>query len=229
MVIQRKDFIVKGGGMKRNAWIILGYLALMTAAHAASFDCNKTATKTEKMVCASQALSRSDDELADVYKKALDNRTDIAKRESLMVEQRLWLSNIRNACRDEDCLVEAYRIRIIYLSGLNAGREEENSAETFELVMEPRKVEKIKKDFQDRIDLREINIHLQDCPFILTTPWGRGEVNVGLCHYGSKPNTKLTMLLCSESMVGYFEISLSPSWDLLRAKNFAKANCLKGG
>lgn len=198
-------------------------------ATAASFDCAKASTRTEKLICSSHDLSNSDNELDSAYKKALDKFRGSNQQLNLQLEQQRWLSDVRDACQDEACLKEAYSIRVISLKGPALGVWEENPIGSFELITNRAHVEAIKSDFQSTMDRLGINVHLQGCPLILSTPWGRGRVDVGLCHYATKPNERRVMLLCSESMIGYFAISLLPAMDVESAKIFAKDNCLKGG
>ena len=198
-------------------------------ATAASFDCTQASTKTEKMICSSHDLSNWDNELDSAYKKALDKYKGSTQQSYLRIKQQLWLSDVRDACQDEACLKEAYSIRVVYLKGLAFGLNQENSIESFELITSPGRVEAIKSDFQNTMEYLGINVHLQSCPIVLSTPWGRGQVNVGMCHYGSKPKEGRVMMLCSESMIGYFAIAMPTAMDVESAKIFAKANCLKGG
>lgn len=77
---------------------------------AASFDCAKASTAVEKLVCSSPALSRADEELNQVYRNFMaDANTE--SRDHLVLEQRRWLAQTRNACQDEACLSRAYASR----------------------------------------------------------------------------------------------------------------------
>ena len=104
-----------------NAALRITLLALALAApmatRAAGFDCTKATTKIEKTICADPALSALDGELAAEYRAALlrggDARTSKAKQSE-------WLRKTRDACRDRDCLREAYAARIAVLKGQRA-------------------------------------------------------------------------------------------------------------
>lgn len=95
--------------MKLFTCVLLAYLALMTTVQAASFDCTKASTKIEKMICRDAELSKFDDDLALAYQHTLDQSDD---KQKVIIEQRLWLKNIRNACKDESCLKQSYQSRI---------------------------------------------------------------------------------------------------------------------
>jgi uncharacterized protein YecT (DUF1311 family) len=95
----------KRGSMKRIAWLISVGLLLPILSLAASFDCSKATSYSEKVVCSDKELSSFDESLAKLYDTAL--RED----SSLIKLQRQWLKR-RNACQDRECLVAAYQERI---------------------------------------------------------------------------------------------------------------------
>ena len=74
-----------------------------------SFDCNAARTKVEHLICSDSELSRMDQSMAAQYKRKLLMSSDST---SLKLEQRKWLSNIRNQCLDKNCLVLRYQERI---------------------------------------------------------------------------------------------------------------------
>jgi uncharacterized protein len=69
---------------------------------AASFNCQKAATRLDKMICGDPQLSRLDEEPASAYKyaKSLPGKN----AEPAVVDQRRWFKSQRNACRDAACL-----------------------------------------------------------------------------------------------------------------------------
>ena len=83
-------------------------LTLLSAAHAASFDCARAASPVEQTICHNGKLSHLDETLASAYKKALASAPD---REALLASQRAWVAT-RNACPDAACLEQAYHGRI---------------------------------------------------------------------------------------------------------------------
>lgn len=98
--------------MKRIAWIILGCMSLVTTAHAASFDCKKAQTDIEKLICKTRELSNLDWELGKVYQTQLD-KADVEKKNFIISEQKEWLKNVRDVCKDKVCLITAYASRLI--------------------------------------------------------------------------------------------------------------------
>ena len=84
-----------------------------SSAQAASFDCAKAGTKIERMICSDQALSAYDDRLNFEYKLMLELKLKEFPNESgFATEQKNWLKNTRNSCKDIQCLLNAYAERI---------------------------------------------------------------------------------------------------------------------
>jgi uncharacterized protein len=105
----------------RCALIGLG-IALSGAgnAPAASFDCQKAATASEKTICADPRLSELDEDLARYYEAARLALADGAK--CLASDQHVWIKEVRDACgADQSCLTRAYQYRLATLDGLQPG------------------------------------------------------------------------------------------------------------
>lgn len=213
--------------MKRIVWVIFAWVALEATAQATSFNCNKASSRVENMICSSKALSKLDDDLEIAYRKLFNNTTDDVKKQFLVSEQRNWIANVRNACRNDDCLNEAYNIRTQYFNGVNSGWGNANSRDTFELVTAPDKVSSIIGDFQNSLTRLGLNIHLGHCPIILSAPYYRAQVNGVVCMYGD--NDQHGLMMCNDSMVGYFAIQFGFALSAEAVKEFAKSNCFKGG
>lgn len=79
---------------------------------AASFDCTKATSKTEKWICEDAELSGLDETLAQAYTFARDAAAD---KEAIKREQIEWIKgNIRN-CTDVVCLKSRYKVRLAQL------------------------------------------------------------------------------------------------------------------
>ena len=72
----------------------LGLAMLGTYAQAASFDCNKAASTTEKLICSDAETSALDGKLQGAYKAALA-ATDAYGKKALAEEQRNWIKYAR--------------------------------------------------------------------------------------------------------------------------------------
>jgi len=98
--------------MKRQLWMVLGWLLLSSVVQAASFDCGKATTTAEKLICADAKLSKLDDELARSYKAALQDNQQV---NTIRQAQKQWLKE-RNVCVDAACVKQAYEARLHGLS-----------------------------------------------------------------------------------------------------------------
>lgn len=77
--------------------------------HSASFDCAKAKTKIDKLVCGDPKLSDLDDKLTALYNKVL---AQSPVPEDTKQQQREWVKDPRNLCKNADCLERAYTNRI---------------------------------------------------------------------------------------------------------------------
>ncbi len=101
---------------------VVGSLILVLvagAARAASFDCTKTSTPVEKLVCGNETLSGYDEYLGRYYASA---RAEVGSAASCLgANQRNWLRTVRNACTDASCLQRVYLERLAELDPLQPG------------------------------------------------------------------------------------------------------------
>lgn len=98
---------------------VVAFLVASGAAHAASFDCSKAATPTEKLICGNPRVSELDEHLGRYYGAA---RVELGRgAECLVPAQRDWLRKVRNACKDSACLERVYLQRLAELDPLQPG------------------------------------------------------------------------------------------------------------
>ncbi|CAB3644462.1 Uncharacterized protein conserved in bacteria%2C putative lipoprotein [Achromobacter sp. 2789STDY5608633] len=93
----------------------LGLATLWTGAQAASFDCNKAVSATERLICSDAETSALDGKLHGAYETALA-ATDAYGKKELAKEQRNWIKYARDICQDSACLRQAYTTRIAMLA-----------------------------------------------------------------------------------------------------------------
>jgi len=91
-----------------------------------SFDCEKAILAVEKLICSSTGLANADRKLADIFESRKRDVQFGVSRKGLRNEQLAWIKNIRNACADEACLIEAYQKRIMFLSASQSAKKTEN-------------------------------------------------------------------------------------------------------
>ncbi len=78
---------------------------------AVSFDCKKANLEIEKIICINPDLSKQDDNLNVLYKKALQNEKAAS---SVRQAQKNWMKE-RNDCREISCISHVYEKRIAEL------------------------------------------------------------------------------------------------------------------
>jgi uncharacterized protein len=88
---------------------LIAIFVIPSVIFAASFDCSKASTKTEKAICEDPILSKLDEDMAAAYSKALKTSDrDIVKK-----GQRKWLKETLTPCHeDKKCIKGAYENRI---------------------------------------------------------------------------------------------------------------------
>jgi uncharacterized protein len=86
-------------------WILSGFIT----SQAASFDCLKATTKTEKLICSDPELSKLDELLFRTYKTAMAVSTS---KNTVKLWQQTWLFSVRGSCNNADCLKKVYSSQI---------------------------------------------------------------------------------------------------------------------
>ena len=103
-------------------WIVVCFLWANT--HAASFDCKKAKTETEKSICGSDELSKRDEQLAKAYREALSRTAKAGAKQKLQREQREWPALRDARCHTNvSCLKSEYDDRIAQLKKIPAQEE----------------------------------------------------------------------------------------------------------
>jgi len=95
---------------------IVGVITVSGVLQAASFDCANTSLSIEKLICSSPAVSNLDEQLTAAYKAALERAIN---KEALKQQQRTWLKEKRNVCKDPTCLFSVYQQRLGELSNIS--------------------------------------------------------------------------------------------------------------
>lgn len=94
-------------------------LAGMPLARAASFACDRAATRVEKLICQSPEVSDLDDYLGRYHAAA---RSEFQHAQAcLLGDQRAWLRTVRDACSDAACLKRVYLDRLAVLQAVQPG------------------------------------------------------------------------------------------------------------
>ncbi|HEY3741007.1 MAG TPA: SUMF1/EgtB/PvdO family nonheme iron enzyme [Bryobacteraceae bacterium] len=96
--------------MPTHRCVVITALTLAAAAHAASFNCAKANTPSEKLICSTPELSDLDDKSAAAYHAAL-----ATSESKVRTDQQAWLKYVLATCRDAAAMREAYAARIATL------------------------------------------------------------------------------------------------------------------
>jgi uncharacterized protein YecT (DUF1311 family) len=95
----------------------LAWLAAPAVSQAASFDCAKAGTPTEKAICKNPAVSKLDDQVAAAFKTAQGLWPAGNWSAFIRSEQRWWLKDRDRICKaDVACLKQDYERRLSYLT-----------------------------------------------------------------------------------------------------------------
>lgn len=108
------------GGKTLLHWACAAALAAaVPALQAASFPCEKAATRVEQAICGSPEVSTLDDYLGRYYAGA---RQGLRHADDCLVsDQRAWIRSVRDACKDAACLKGAYLERLAVLHAVQPG------------------------------------------------------------------------------------------------------------
>jgi uncharacterized protein len=117
---------------------LIAIFVIPSVIFAASFDCSKASTKTEKAVCDDSTLSKLDDDLSVAYDKALK----VTDRDSVKKVQRKWLKETLAPCReDKECIKKAYENRLRQLAQSDESQKDMlGKAEKKVVVNTPQKI-----------------------------------------------------------------------------------------
>ncbi len=108
---------IRKAGAIRSSFLQVFFRAIIlcglfsTQATAASFDCQKAASKVEKIVCSDAELSKLDEEMAKVYHDAMTNLSPEGQKETRQY-QKYWLKIISSYTNPDSGIKETYKERI---------------------------------------------------------------------------------------------------------------------
>ncbi len=104
--VYEKEFTMFLADRRKSLMILMTLLWVFISplSHSASFDCDKAASKIEKLICSDSDLSNQDSKLGQLYRQ-------LESSNQLKDSQRQWVKN-RNLCADSHCLRTHYQQRI---------------------------------------------------------------------------------------------------------------------
>jgi uncharacterized protein len=74
----------------------------------AALDCSRATSNAEKMVCSNGRLALAEERMAYAFREAIRRGADPSE---LMQSQRRWITEIRDACNEVECMLKAYEDR----------------------------------------------------------------------------------------------------------------------
>lgn len=101
--------------MKRAILFYLIFIVLNADVFAASFDCSKSSTDIENIICSNDELSNMDDDVSSLYSQA---KSVLPDKERLKKEQIQWIKETRSCGLDPNCISIKYTNRIQELTYL---------------------------------------------------------------------------------------------------------------
>ncbi len=189
---------------------------------AAGFDCRKSSTATEKLVCENAQLSEFDSWLNRAFRMSIwhANKQAISKAKE---EQRNWLITVRERCTDEMCLSRAYISRLRKVSSVTTPTSEG------EYVGVTEEFSRQEADFQK--SLGQHGIPVSACPLMvryIDRSYTTGSDSS--CGAFCLSTDDKIIMICDDTMVGKltfksseFEVNAGALLD------FTKNNCPPGG
>jgi len=204
-----------------NNFLLAIAIVPCSAVLAGSIDCAKSRTHVENLICENQLLSRLDTELGIAYKFVINDAPPIRKADSI-AGQKHWISNVRDKCADEDCLINAYSARIHALTSITTSKS------TAEYVVDRRDFERQATDFERDLNTYGIPGKLSSCKIVLRlvdpTTQIRDTSYGAICILSARD-----VMICN-TMVGKLTLKLYGFAESAQElADFTSANCPPGG
>lgn len=221
----------------------LGLAMLGTYAQAASFDCNKAASTTEKLICSDAETSALDGKLQGAYKAALA-ATDAYGKKALAEEQRNWIKYARGICQDSACLRQAYTSRIALLarnekhiangevySDCKLPGNQTASGECVNVVPIRDPNSRV-ESFNQSLEQQKQNGRIIGCSRLIDLPVGvaGGNHSFGGSCVLQEGTQRKDVRICNDDMFGHFQVEPSTPQDASdkRLVDFTYAQCYGG-
>lgn len=222
--------------MRRTPWLVLAALLVASpAGFAASFDCAKAATPTEKTICADSALSSLDTKLQQAYKEATAAAAPSSKP-TLLTEQRHWNRYVRDVCTEGACLTQAYNARIAVLSSndkyiADTSKCEIPEGKSCRSVITMRDTGARVESFNKSLSDSKKPGRILGCDKLIDLPAGGGSDGNhsygGFCTLQSG-TTRQRVRVCNDEMVGHFAIEPSTDESASGLRDFTNSQCFGG-
>lgn len=192
--------------------MLLAGAFLTNHAEAASFDCRKASTATEKLICADGNLSSLDEKLQKTYQAALTAVAPSDKKE-LIAEQRNWIRYTRDICSDAACLGKVYAARIDLLSKtegriINEAECSIPEGKSCRSVLYYRDPSYRIASFNKTLASNKRSARVIGCDRLIDLPVGFANSNDSYGGYCTVIDgaTRSRVMICNDDMLGHFAI-----------------------
>ena len=216
-------------------WIAVAYLVLAsTHCFGASFDCANAASAIEHRICANTELSELDGALATAYMAAIAAAEEPGKRD-LQVEQRHWITFVRNVCESDACLSSSYRQRIKVLAENHRTIVNESSCD----IPEGKSCRSVVVYRDTSYRLASFNQSLRSqrhpgkfigCDRLIDLPVGFNGSNHSFGAYCTLESTggRKRLKVCNDDMTGRFALEPITTGTDSELRDFTNAHCFGG-
>lgn len=221
--------------MRLMRWIVAASLILVSSqSGAASFDCTKASKPTERQICASPNISALDSQLATTYRAALLAADDQSKHD-LQIEQRHWISYVRDICADDACLASSYEDRIKLLAQnqrtiINESNCEIPQGKSCRSVVTYRDTSARITSFNQSLKANGIGGSVIGCNKLIDLPVGFRDSNHSFgayCTLQSGEGRK-AVKVCNDDMLGRFAIAPVSAGTDAELRDFTNDRCYGG-
>jgi len=209
--------------------IVLYCCAIGSASLAAGFDCSKSMSTVEKMICADEALSTLDSQLQEAYQLALGDAS-FPKKADIKRSQEQWIANVRNQCGNRSCLQAAYSSRLDILASIKV------PTVSAHYVTDDVDTKRVIAEFQKQLNQEGFPGDLRECKRVIRLD-GIGPSNEQMVSAGKDMsygaicsfNDRLVMM-CDDTMIGKMTLKLTGfTVNGPALAEFSQMNCPAGG
>jgi uncharacterized protein len=179
----------------RKSLFSLTLIGMASSSFAAGFDCTKSHSNVEKMICANSSISERDSTLSRLYLWKLESAPQIEKPK-LTADQKNWVANTRDACTTVECLSSAYDARVKAMSTIKY------DGGTATYVADDSDIARISGEMQQNLRKVGITQTLGTCSHVLSLDSHSSSYGA-FCSLGSQKRVEV----CYENLAGNLAVN----------------------
>lgn len=204
--------------------MLMTVLSVAPSAQSAGFDCARSTSAVERMICADDHLSALDRKMNDLFRLVVGDAPG-PLRDQVRADQRQWITQVRNTCGDATCVAATYQQRLDKLNVLTV----DGASGTY--VLDASEQTRVVSDFQRRLNEQGIAEVLDNCTRIVRVESTSGleaslpqRVYSATCNLHGHP-----IMICSNTLIGHLDVSFEGVLYGRALVSFATLNCPFGG